>query len=146
MKELNKRLVEVETILKKLDENYINKIPTEIWDFIEKNKDDQYTFFYDDNIELLNQNLNIDTIAILSYINMQYLLDEKSKKEVEEILIKDEAFLEQQKMKKYNPENIFKNKENIENKGERDVSMIEVKEKYKWYQKIISFFRKMWRK
>ncbi len=146
MKELNKRLVEVETILKKLDENYINKIPTEIWDFIEKNKDDQYTFFYDDNIELLNQNLNIDTIAILSYINMQYLLDEKSKKEVEEILIKDGAFLEQQKMKKYNPENIFKNKENIENKGERDVSMIEVKEKYKWYQKIISFFRKMWRK
>lgn len=139
MKELNKRLVEVETILKKLDENYINKIPTEIWDFIEKNKDDQYTFFYDDNIELLNQNLNIDTIAILSYINMQYLLDEKSKKEVEEILIKDGAFLEQQKMKKYNPEN-------IENKGERDVSMIEVKEKYKWYQKIISFFRKMWRK
>lgn len=146
MKELNKRLVEVETILKKLDENYINKIPTEIWDFIEKNKDDQYTFFYDDNIELLNQNLNIDTIAILSYINMQYLLDEKSKKEVEEILIKDGAFLEQQKMKKYNPENIFKNKENIENKGERDVSMIEVKEKYKWYQKIISFFWKMWRK
>lgn len=146
MKELNKRLVEVETILKKLDENYINKIPTEIWDFIEKNKDDQYTFFYDDNIELLNQNLNIDTIAILSYINMQYLLDEKSKKEVEEILIKDGAFLEQQKVKKYNPENIFKNKENIENKGERDVSMIEVKEKYKWYQKIISFFRKMWRK
>lgn len=146
MKELNKRLVEVETILKKLDENYINKIPTEIWDFIEKNKDDQYTFFYDDNIELLNQNLNIDTIAILSYINMQYLLDEKSKKEVEEILIKDGAFLEQQKMKKYNPENIFKNKENIENKGDRDVSMIEVKEKCKWYQKIISFFRKMWRK
>lgn len=146
MKDLNKRLVEVETILKKLDENYINKIPTEIWDFIEKNKDDQYTFFYDDNIELLNQNLNIDTIAILSYINMQYLLDEKSKKEVEEILIKDGAFLEQQKMKKYNPENIFKNKENIENKGERDVSMIEVKEKYKWYQKIISFFWKMWRK
>lgn len=146
MKDLNKRLVEVETILKKLDKNYINKIPTEIWDFIEKNKDDQYTFFYDDNIELLNQNLNIDTIAILSYINMQYLLDEKSKKEVEEILIKDGAFLEQQKMKKYNPENIFKNKENIDNKGERDVSMIEVKEKYKWYQKIISFFRKMWRK
>ena len=34
MKDLNKRLVEVETILKKLDENYINKIPTEIWDFI----------------------------------------------------------------------------------------------------------------
>lgn len=146
MKELNKRLVEVETILKKLDENYINKIPTEIWDFIEKNKDDQYIFFYDDNIELSNQNLNIDTIAILSYINMEYLLDEKSKKEVEEILIKDGAFLEQQKMKKYNPENIFKNKENIENKGDRDVSMIEVKEKYKWYQKINSFFRKMWRK
>lgn len=146
MKDLNKRLVEVETILKKLDENYINKIPTEIWDFIEKNKDDQYIFFYDDNIELSNQNLNIDTIAILSYINMEYLLDEKSKKEVEEILIKDGAFLEQQKMKKYNPENIFKNKENIENKGDRDVSMIEVKEKYKWYQKINSFFRKMWRK
>ena len=39
MEDLNKRLVEVEYILKKLDDKYLNKIPQEIWDYIEENKD-----------------------------------------------------------------------------------------------------------
>ena len=39
MKDLNKRLVEVEYILKKMDNEYIRKIPQKIWDYIEENKD-----------------------------------------------------------------------------------------------------------
>ena len=35
MEEIGKRLVEVEIILRKLDEQYINKIPQEIWEYIE---------------------------------------------------------------------------------------------------------------
>ena len=34
MIDVNKRLVEVETILEKLDTTYKNKIPKELWDFI----------------------------------------------------------------------------------------------------------------
>ena len=39
MEDLNKRLVEVEYILKKLDDEYIKKIPLEIWNYIDENKD-----------------------------------------------------------------------------------------------------------
>ena len=42
MEDLNKRLVEVEYILKKLDDEYIKKIPQEIWDYIEEKKDKNY--------------------------------------------------------------------------------------------------------
>ena len=38
MEDLNKRLVEIEYILRKLEDEYIKKIPQEIWDYIEKNK------------------------------------------------------------------------------------------------------------
>ena len=48
MEDLDKRLVEVEYILKKLDNQYINKIPREVWDYIAENKDKNYVFKYDD--------------------------------------------------------------------------------------------------
>ena len=101
MEDLNKRLVEVEYILRKLDDEYIKKIPQEIWDYIEENKDKNYVFNYDDNRTLVEQKLNIDTISILTYINMEYLLGEEQKKEMIEFLRKDEIIAEQGKAKLY---------------------------------------------
>ena len=110
MKEINKRLVEVEYILRKLDDEYINKIPQEVWDYINKNKDKNYVFEYDNDKILSEQNLNIDTISILTYINMEYLLEEESKRELLTLLKNDEMMAEQKKRKKYNPDDLFKNK------------------------------------
>ena len=71
MIDLNKRLVEVETILGTLDNTYKNKIPKEIWKYIKQHKDNDYIFYYDKEKLLMNQTLNIDTVAILTYINME---------------------------------------------------------------------------
>lgn len=122
MVEENKRLVEVEYILRKLDADYINKIPKEIWDYIEKNKDKDYLFNYDENKNLNEQNLSIDTISILTYINIKYLLDEQHKKEMLEILREDIAFSEQEKAKLYTKNELFKDKK-------QEITLIEVKEK-----------------
>lgn len=122
MVEENKRLVEVEYILRKLDADYINKIPKEIWDYIEKNKDKDYLFNYDENKNLNKQNLSIDTISILTYINIKYLLDEQHKKEMLEILREDIAFSEQEKAKLYTKNELFKDKK-------QEITLIEVKEK-----------------
>ena len=70
MEELNKRLVEVEYILKNLEEQYIKKIPQEFWDYLEENKDKNYVFNYDENKTLIEQNLSIDAISIITYVNM----------------------------------------------------------------------------
>ena len=142
MEDLNKRLVEVEYILRKLEEEYIKKIPQEIWDYIEENKDKNYIFKYDDSKNLLEQNLNIDTISILTYINIEYLLDEKQKMEMIEFFEKDKSIAEQEKAELYNPEDIFKTKK--ENK-EQESSLIEVKIT-KWYEKFFAFFKNMFKK
>lgn len=142
MKEINKRLVEVEYILRKLDDEYINKIPQEVWDYINKNKDKNYVFEYDNDKILSEQNLNIDTISILTYINMEYLLEEKERRELLELLKKDDMVAEQQKKEKYNPEDLFKNKKE---EPKEPISLIEVNIE-KWYKKLFSFFRKILRK
>ena len=142
MKEINKRLVEVEYILRKLDDEYINKIPQEVWDYINKNKDKNYVFEYDNDKILSEQNLNIDTISILTYINMEYLLEEKERRELLELLKKDDMVAEQQEEEKYNPEDLFKNKKE---EPKEPISLIEVKIE-KWYEKLFLFFRKILRK
>lgn len=142
MEDLNKRLVEIEYILRKLEDEYIKKIPQEIWDYIEKNKDKNYIFKYDDSKNLLEQNLNIDTISILTYINIEYLLDEKQKMEMIEFLRKDEAIAEQEKAKLYNPEDLFKNKKESK---QQETSLVEVKIE-KWYEKVFAFFKNMFKK
>lgn len=141
MEDLNKRLVEVEYILKKLDDEYIKKIPQEIWGYIEENKDKNYVFYYDDSKTLIEQKLNIDTISILTYINMEYLLEEEQKKEMIEFLRKDEAIAEKEKARRYNQNELFKNKEN----NKEVVALVEVKNE-KWYEKLFTFFRNMFRK
>ena len=79
MKDINKRITEVEYILNKLETKYKDKIPNEIWKYIEENKDKDYIYNYDDKKELKENNLHVDTIAILTYLNMEYLLDEDEK-------------------------------------------------------------------
>lgn len=99
MENLDKRLTEVEYILKKLDKEHINKIPKEIWDYIKENKDESYIFNYDSSKNLVEQNLSINTISILTYINIKYLLNENQKKEMIELLRIDEAVEEKEKAK-----------------------------------------------
>lgn len=141
MEDINKRLVEVEYILRKLDDEYVKKIPQKVFDYIENNKDKDYVFKYDENKTLEEQNLNINTISILTYINMEYLLDAQHKKEMIDFLKKDELIAEQEKLKKYNPNDIFKNnKNNKKDDKNEEVELIVVKTE-KWYKKIFSFLK-----
>lgn len=142
MEDLNKRLVEVEYILKKLDDEYIKKIPQEIWDYIEEKKDKNYIFNYDENKTLVEQNLSIDTISILTYINMEYLLGEEQKRKMIEFLRKDEMIAEQEKAKLYNTDDLFKNRKESE---QQETSLVEVRIE-KWYDKIFGFLGRLFKK
>ena len=135
MIEYNKRLVEVSVILNHLNKSDYDKIPKEVIDRIEKNKDTEYVWYYDETKDLKDQKVSKDTIAILSYINMKYLLNEEQRKFVEEVFKENQKKIENIKRKKYNPDNIFKNKKESICEEKHISSMIEVKEE-KWYQKI----------
>ena len=141
MEELSQRLIEVEYVLNKMDEKYKKKIPQEFFEFMNKNKDINYKFQYDDSKSIIENNLHIDTISILTYININFLLDAESKKEMISLLNEDEIIAEEQKRKQYNPDSIFTNKidKHIEQTSD-NVKMIEYRESV--FRKIISKIRK----
>ena len=150
MEEMNKRLCEVEYILNKLEKSYQGKIPKEIWQFINENKDKTYVYNYDDNKKLIDNNIHIDTIAILTYINIQYLLNEEQKKLINNKLLNDNSIFENKMREKYNPDNLFKKQKNevlnyANSDTTKETAIIEYKEKsflQKIFDKIKNLFRK----
>lgn len=150
MVDYNKRLVEVDEILNYLSEEDLEKIPDDIKQAIKDNKDKDYTWNYDEDKPLKEQDVSRDTIAILSYLNMEYLLNEKQKQLMEEIHKKNE----EEKRKKeysneiqYNYEDLFKRKNKVEdtNNEQEEVALIPVKEETfirRIFNKIKSFFKR----
>ena len=112
MIDYNKRLTEVSEILKYLDEEDYNKIPKDFIELIENNKDKEYEWQYDETKSLKEQNVSRDTIVILSYINMEYLLNDEQKELMERIHeLNDEKQREEEKTSddKVGVEDLFNN-------------------------------------
>ena len=110
MMEYSKRLVEVDEVLSYLSIENLLKIPENIRNAIKENKDKEYVWKYDINKSLKEQNLSRDTIAFLSYLNMEYLLNEEEKQVMQEIHKLNDKKIEQEKMEKYSTKDLFKSK------------------------------------
>ena len=108
MEEYSKRLTEVDEILNYLDFSFYNKIPKDIINVIKENKDKNYTWKYDKTKELKDQNVHKDTICILEYLNINYLLNEKQKEIMEKIHFSNQAKLERKKKENYDGAELFK--------------------------------------
>ena len=123
-----KAYVEILEIIKKLEQQNKDKIPTELIDFFETNKDSNYIFSLDN----INSNQRISfsqkTINLLAMIELKYLADDNEKKILEKALIENEKKYQEELRQKYNPDKIFKDKEIPEETTEKDVAMVEHKE------------------
>ena len=86
---------------------------------------------------LNEQNLNRKTIAMLSYLNIKYLLNEQQK----ELMKSLHKLNEKEKIKKYNYDNLFKNK-----KSTVSNEMLVPIQKEKWYKKILYFIKRIIKK
>ncbi len=134
--EYQKCLVELDEILEHLSEEYLRKIPNEIRQAIKYEKDKNYIWEYDETKDLTSQNLDRKTVAMLSYLNMEYLLNEEQKVYMEHL-----HNLNEKKSEKYNLDDLFKNK----TQKQDNFALIEVKEN-KWYDKIITFLKNIFKK
>lgn len=79
MIDYKKRFVEIDEILKHLPEEDFYKIPNDLIKLIKENKDSNYSWNYDENKKITSQNLHRDTIAILAYINTEFILENEQK-------------------------------------------------------------------
>lgn len=137
--EYTKCLVEVDEILRHLKEEDLEKVPVDILEAIKESKDKEYTFKYDETKSLKEQDISRDTIAILSYINTEYLLSENQRKIMEEFHKLNDIKKESDKI---GNDNVFKTKD--ESPVEKVAPLAEVKE-LKWYEKILNFFKSLFK-
>ena len=80
---------------------------------------------------------------MLSYLNMEFLVNEEQKQVLKELHEFNEQKSEEEKKKKYNSNNLF-NPSN-DNKTKNALIIFEEKEN-KWYKKVISFFKKIFKR
>lgn len=144
MKECNKSLTEVNEILKYLSKEDYQKIPDDVISIIKENMDETYIWNYDTNKPLKEQNISREAVAVLSYLNMQYLLNQEQRNLMKKLHKLNDKKVEEEKLKKYNPDNIFKNNKH-ENKSKENVTLVEINNQ-KWYEKVFTFFRKILKK
>ena len=135
-----KVLTEVYEILKHLSSENLKKIPSNVINLIKENMDKNYIFKYDISKSLQNQNISRDTVAVLSYINMEYLLNDRQREFIENLHRQNEEDLEQQKRETYNSYTLFINKT-----INKDTALVEYTRE-KWYKrfinKILNIFKK----
>ena len=135
-----KAFVEVQAVLNCLDIDDYKKIPIDIINALEENKEKNYKYDYDESLEYSSWNLMAETKAILYNLYKNYLATEEQKK----ILIEKEQNeiykIEEEKKKKYSTE-IFNNKK------ETDINKKLIKNNEesilkRFINKILKFFRK----
>lgn len=84
-KRVNKELV---IILNKL--NYINKIPSELYDYLRTNQDENWNFIYNDELALEYQPMKRQTAILLSNIYLKYIcLDKYERERLKKIYIEN---------------------------------------------------------
>lgn len=133
---------EIVEILKYVPEENVNKIPKEMRDMFEAEQLKTYNFQIDTEKPFEEQELLEETKAILDNIFRDYWATDYQKARIIEKENHDRKEWERQKREKYNPDNLFKNK-NENNYNE--VALVEVKME-KWYEKVFSFLRNMFKR
>lgn len=136
--------VEIIEILKRVPREMVNKIPKERIKFWKAKKDKEYVFEYDESKSLREQNIMRETEIIYANIFKEYWATEEDKAK---ILQKEQLELQKIEDLKCSGEELFKNKEQVEETNENNVQEvgITVVEK-KWYDKFFSFFKRIFKK
>ena len=103
-----KAYTEVLEIIKHFPEEEYNKIPKEKIEFYKSNRDKDYNFSINPEIDLSEQNVSPEANAIIVNLFRDYFASEKQKVKIKEILNLNQKKEEQEKKEKYNPDDIFK--------------------------------------
>lgn len=108
MSNYNEACAEVSTILSYLNKNEYDKIPSNVIEVIEKNKNKDYIFEFDESVELREQKLLEETRAILFNLFRDYLCTPTQKEKIIKMQAEERHKLNEMKKLEYNANDIFK--------------------------------------
>lgn len=133
---------EIDEFLSLLQEEQIKKIPLKLREFFKKEKDKEYKKQIDSEIPIKDQNLKSETLAIIAMLNLQYWCeDEQEKERLKKVYEQNEKTYQEASQIMFNPDNIFKNCQNVSNDfndtDAESTAIIELKEK-NFLQKVLN--------
>lgn len=106
-----KAYTELLEILKYFSKESLEKLPKENIEMYNLEKDKEYNFTYNEELELDEQYVSKLTIILLANLYIQYLASEEERNKIKETDKKELELLENQKREIYNPDKIFENRE-----------------------------------
>lgn len=137
---------EIDEFLDLLSPERRNKIPQKLQQLFKNEKDKNYIKGINPNVSIKEQALKEETLSIIALLNLQYWCDNAAEKErLEKIYADNEKKYQDMLQEKYNPDNLFKNKQSqnlVENTEE--ISLVPIKEKnfiLKLFDKIKNMFK-----
>ena len=147
--ELSIAYAEVYEILSFMEQKYVDMIPLKLLELFKEEKEKEYKPNIKPTIPLDEQNLQKKTLSILAMLNLNYWCeDENEKKELIALYAENDKIKEEELREKYNPDNLFRKKEQIVEDNEikqENTQLIEYKEQTifkKILNKIMNFFKK----
>ena len=139
--ELNIAITEVLYIIKHFfSSSAQSKVSDKFIKFLEENSIQEYSPEFDTRHGLNNLELNEKTKSLLGMVYRDYLCTEEEKKAYDKLLLKNEEEYQNKLREKYNPDNLFKEKES--KTIEKEVLPIEV-QKDSLFKRIINKIKKL---
>lgn len=136
---------EIYEIFKIMPQELLDKIPNKFYEMIEEERDKNYIPDIKEPLE--NEKLKDETIVILGLIYRDFLcspneikrLQAKDAKELQEV----QEQIENEIREKYNPDDIFKNRNVPQEEQPSIETRITVVQEEKWYQKIFNLINNL---
>ena len=140
---------EVDAILEKMDKANVEKIPIKLRKMFKEEKDVEYQNKIDIYDKVQRKELEPKTLTLLAMLYLNYWCkDDEEKNNLIKQYAENDRKSEEETREKYNPNNLFKNKEKnkeqiANNSTETSLNIIK---KEKWYKKIFNFIKKFIKK
>lgn len=131
---------EIGCLLKYFPNSFIEKLPNKLLEIISSKADRKYLIDVDTNKSINEQNISNKTKMILAVLTYNYWSNEKQKDIIRKKLYDNEEIYQRKLTEKYNPDNLFKNKETKVETIENSVAMVEYKESI--FTKIKNWFKR----
>ena len=137
-----KAYTEVLEIISHFSRDEISKIPAEKIEFYKANRDKDYQFKINPEMDLSEQNISKEANAIIVTLFRDYYATEEQKNRIKEILELNQLKEEKEKELKFNSDNLFKKQESIAlEKTPLNLQLVECKETF--FTKFKNFILKL---
>ena len=142
----SKAYTELLEIISHFSEDEYSKIPSEKIKFYEDNKDKNYNYKINPQIDLSKQYISKETEALIVILFRDYFATPKQKETLINLLRQNQQKTDKEKYEKYNPNDMFKNMTNKTITNNQVAILPVTIKKEKWYIKILDFFKSIFKR